>query len=191
MTELAATRTHATAQQIVDSLLKLWPSELGSVGPSLEMACVLAAQWAFETAEGVDMVQWNIGNSKYTGAGDFCFYPTEEYVNGKPVMIRPPDPGCRFQCFPTIDEGVRAWLRSFYTHWTLAWPSACAGDPAGFAQGLHDQQPPYYTGPVQDYIAGLKRYFDKYIGTLHVPQPDDTDPGVVTAPGVPTSGTAE
>ena len=195
MSQLPDTRTPATPQQIVDALVSIWQTEFGTPGPSLETACVLAAQWALETAGGASMVQWNIGNFKRPPgvAGDFTMFATNEWVNGVQKTIYPPDPGCRFACYASLRDGVQAWLRSFYTHWTLAWPAAIQGDPDAFAQGLHDQKPPYYTAPVASYVAGMRRYFDVFVKTLVVPAPaavaptDPTQLAIMQDPE-PTSG---
>jgi hypothetical protein len=179
MSQLPDTRTSCTPQQLVDALVSIWPGEFGEgQTPSIATACVLASQWALETADGTSMVQWNIGNFKRPPGvpGDYTMFPTKEWINGVETTISPPDPGCRFACYASLEDGVQAWLRSLYTRWTLAWPGAAKGDPAAFAQGLHDQKPPYYTAPVQSYIAGMKRYFDVFMKTLHVPATAPTDP---------------
>jgi hypothetical protein len=181
MTQIAATKTPATPQQIVDALAAIWPSELGGTGPSLEMACVLASQWAIETDDGRSMIQWNIGNFKYDGSGDYCMFSTNEWIGGVETTIHPPDPGCRFMAFASIEIGVRYWLRDLYTRWSLAWNAAVSGDPEGFAQGLHDRKPPYYTAPVAQYAAGMRRYFDPFLKTLTVPPPA-VDPLADTSP---------
>jgi hypothetical protein len=168
--ELPATRTVCTAQELVDALVAVWPSELGGT-PSLECACILAAQWALETAEGHSMICWNIGNEKCPDvrAGDYCYFSTIEIVGGASVLLRPPDPGCRFRAFASLEDGVQHYLRGMWSHWTKAWPFACSGDPAGFAQGLHDQG--YYTAAVSGYIAGVERFFGPYMKTLTVKSP--------------------
>lgn len=166
--ERAAAKTPCTAQELVDALVAIWPSEMGG-NITLPEACVLAAQWALETGAGASMVAFNIGNLKCpdVNAGDWCMFSTFEYVDGARVDIHPPDPGCRFQAFATLQDGVQNYLHGMWSHWTKAWPSVCAGDPEGFAKGLHDQG--YYTAPVASYAAGVRRYFDLYMRTLHVP----------------------
>jgi hypothetical protein len=184
--EVAAKVTPCTAQDVVNALCEIWPYELGDTAPTLATACVLAAQFAFETTNGSECVQYNIGNFKYRGSGNFCSFPTTEWIDGVETEIRPPDPGCRFMAYSSLENGVRAWLRDIYTHWTLAWKAACAGDPEGFAQGLKDQKPlPYYTGPANEYRAGMRRDFDLFmksivLATAATNPPDplaDTDPG--------------
>lgn len=181
MSELPADHTPCTAQQLVDALVSIWPSELGGT-PSLETVCVLTSQWALETKHGVSMIQNNIGNFKRPNpaAGDWCQFSTFEWIKGVKTMIHPPDIGCRFAAYASLEDGVRSWLRDLYTRWTLAWPGACEGDPDAFAAGLGAQRPPYYTAPVADYQAGMHGYFDLYVKTLTVPAlPDplaETDP---------------
>jgi len=68
-----------------------------------------------------------------------------------------------------------------WNRWTKAWPSVVAGDPKGFAQGLHDQG--YYTAPVQTYCVGVERWFAFYMSKLG----GDKD---VTEPDMPVTGVA-
>jgi hypothetical protein len=164
----------------------MWRSELGSATPSRETVCVLCAQFELETEEGTKCVQWNIGNFKYSGTGDFCEFPTTEWINGVETAVVPPDPSCRFAAYSSLEDGVRRWLRDLYTRWGLAWTAACQGDPEGFAQGLHDQKPPYYTGPVEGYRAGMRARFDTLMKALVLPLPSaPPDPLADTHPGIP------
>jgi hypothetical protein len=175
--QVEATKTPATAQQVADALWSVWPSELGG-RPSLPEICVLLAQWDLETAAGQSMICWNVGNVKQpTDDNDWCMFSTVEYVNGKPVTIHPPDPGCRFRAFASLDDGVQQYLHSMWSRWTDAWPSVVEGDPEGFAYGLKQQG--YYTAPVAAYAAGVKSRFDKYMATMKLPTDPlaDTDPG--------------
>jgi hypothetical protein len=191
MGEVAATKTPCTAQQLVNALCAIWPSELGGTGPSLATACVLASQWAIETAEGADCIQWNVGNFKWneSPASPYCQFSTDEYVNGVKTTIHPPTPGCQFMAYASLEDGVRSWLHDLYARWTLAWTAACNGDPQGFAQGLHDQKPyPYYTAPVAEYAAGMLRYFTPFMKSIVLPSATTEpppDPLADTNPGMP------
>ncbi len=171
--QVAATKTPATAQQIADALWNAWPSELGG-RPTLPEICILLAQWDLETTAGTAMICWNIGNAKQpTNDNDWCMFTTEEWVNGQPVTIRPPDPGCRFRAFATIEDGVQEYLHSMWSRWTDAWPSVGKGDPDGFAYGLKQQG--YYTAPVTTYAAGVKVRFNKYMDSIQLRTDPDAD----------------
>jgi flagellum-specific peptidoglycan hydrolase FlgJ len=163
MSQVPATRTPATPQQVADALVAAWPSQLGGA-PTLPQICVLLAQCGLETEHGVECIQWNIGNAKWSGTGDFCEYPTDEYINGVKTLLSPPDPGCRFQAYASLEDGVADYLRGMWKRWTKAWPSVIAGDPAGFAAGLKAQG--YYTAPVEEYAAGVEAYFKDYMGSI-------------------------
>lgn len=207
--ERPATATPCTPQQLVDALVQVWPSELGGT-PSLEAACILAAQWALETAEGKDCIAFNIGNAKCADpeGEDFCFFTTEEDLPAAvarelvatdprcspkgtwaddattlPVLFHPKHPTSRFRAFGSLAEGVQVYLRGMWSHWTQAWPAVCQGDPEGFAAGL--RQMGYYTAPETAYAADMRHYFDKYLPTLRVPTvPPDapTQPAPASAP---------
>lgn len=189
MSEVAATVTPCTAQEVVSLLCTIWPSELGSSAPSLAFACVLAAQFCLETASGSECVRYNIGNFKYGGgSGDFCMFPTTEWIDGVETKIYPPNPSCRFMAYASLEDGVRSWLRDLYTRWALAWTAACNGDPEGFAQGLHDQKPfPYYTGPVADYRADMRAQFNRLMKSIVLPTASTSppDPLADTSPSIP------
>jgi hypothetical protein len=177
--EVAATKTPCTPQELVTALAACWSEVvIGGTPLTLECACVLASQWAIETGEGASMVQWNIGNFKWDGVSPYCQFQTNEYVNGVLKTITPPEAGCQFMAYPNLPTGVKAWLAALQRKWTLAWPSALAGNPEGFAEGLRNQSPPYYTGPASVYAAGMRRYFDPFLTSLTLP----TDPLADTLP---------
>lgn len=176
--EVAATKTPCTAQDVVCALVSIWRSELGSDTPSLETACVLAAQFALETGNGSLCIRWNLGNFKRPNpaAGDWCSFSTNEWVDGKEIVIHPPAIGCRFAVYDSLENGVRAWLRDLYTRWTLAWPGACEGNPEEFAAGLGAQKPPDFTAPVAQYAAGMRKYFDVFMRSIVLPDTEPTEP---------------
>lgn len=180
-TKFAAKHTPVTPQQLVNALAAIWPSELGGTMP-LEGACMLASQWALETAAGASMICNNIGNVKCpdTNAGDWCEFSTFEYVNGQRIDIHPPDPGCRFRAFATIEDGARFYLHQMWSRWTKAWPSVCKGDVDGFALGL--KQDGYFTADETVYANGVRRYYATYLKTLTVPADplSKTDPAGLT-----------
>jgi hypothetical protein len=176
MGEVAALKTPCMPQEVVGALAAVWPWVVNAP-LTLATACVLAAQSAIETNEWKSCVQYNLGNFKWDGKSAYCQFPTYEYVGGVRTLIRPPEPGCQFMAYADLQTGVRAWVVNLSRRWTLAWPCALAGDPDGFAQGLHDQKPPYYTAPPAEYIAGMRRYFDPFMTFLVLPTADTDPPG--------------
>jgi hypothetical protein len=193
--EVAATKTPCTPQELVEAIAAIWPTVVPGVELTPACACVLASQWGIETGEGASMICHNVGNAKANPATApmWTQFTTQEYVNGVLKTISPPEPGCQFVAYPSLQAGVQAWLTSFARHWTVAWPYALAGDPMGFAIGLHNQKPPYYTGEPSSYAAGMKRYFDSYMETLKLPPmppvPSSADPLADTDPPPPSPET--
>lgn len=173
--EWPATRTTFSVVDLITALRKAYTIQLGH-DPKQETIAVLAAQVALETGGGTACIQWNIGNFKANIGADFCRFATTEYINGQAQPMV-----CSFAVFQSLEQGCEQYLHSMYTHWDLAWPFAVAGDPKGFAQGLHDQKPyGYYTAPVALYIKGVQRWFDQYMKV-----PWDPPSAVDTLPAIP------
>lgn len=160
MTELAATKTTFTPQELLAALATAWRSEMGGE-PSHASLAVLAAQVALETANGKACVQNNVGNFKAYAGVDSCSFLTTEWIGTPPAPV---SMTCKFAAWPTLAEGVQAYLRNLYTHWTKAWHFVCAGDPEGFSAGLRAQG--YYTAPVELYAKGVRRWFTFYAALL-------------------------
>lgn len=173
MGEVAATKTPATAQQVADALVAAWPGQLGGT-PTLGQVCLLVAQWSLETGNGADFIQWNVGNAKWNGSGDYCSYPTEEYIAGVPTMIYPPDMGCRFQAYESLEQGVLVYLHGMWSRWTSAWPHVANPNPELFAAGLKAQG--YFTAPVEAYAAGVRARFDSLLKTIVLAHADTIPP---------------
>lgn len=176
MSQLPATKTPATPGEVRDALRAAWRLQLHTEA-SQDAVCVLLAQWALETGEGASMVAYNIGNLKapHGLAGpDFCAFSTFEYdAAGVRYEIHPPDPGCNFRAFATLEDGVENFLRGMWEHWTAAWPAVVVGNPEAFAAGLRSQG--YYTAPLALYAAGVRAHFDRYRKILPwPPSPDET-----------------
>lgn len=132
-----------------------WRAQVGS-DPSRASLLVLLAQWDFETGGGGKCIAHNLGGIKYTaGCGtDYACYATEEYVAGKPVLIHPPDPGCRFRAYGSLEDGAADYLRQLRGRFGYAWPAVLAGDVVDFAHRL--RQRGYYTAPEDVYARGLE-----------------------------------
>jgi hypothetical protein len=177
MGEVAATKTPCTPQQLVTALASIWPLIVPNTPLTLACACVLTSQWAIETSEGASCICWNFGNQKWSGSGPFCQFSTKEIINGVEITIHPPTAGCQFVAYSSLQAGAQAWLTSLSRRWTLAWAAALAGDPAGFAQGLHTADP-------HTYAAGMLRYFNPFMTSLSLPAASaPPDPLADTSPG--------
>ncbi len=177
MTDVPATRTPFTADELVGALRFAWHAQLGGA-PTRETLAVLAAQIAFETANGTECVCWNIGNFKwYSGAPAACMFGTTEWVGSPPHRIQMRG---SFAAYPDLATGIGAYLHALYTRWTTAWHSVVAGDPDGFARGLKAQG--YYTAPVEQYVAGVRHWFAFYVARLG----GDADKTLPEVPHIPS-----
>jgi hypothetical protein len=186
--EVAATKTPCSPQELVEAIAASWPDIAPDAPLTLAVACTLAAQWAIETGEGAACICWNIGNAKWNRDPSVMWtqFTTQEYVNGVLKTISPPEIGCQFMAYPNLQAGVTAWLASLSKRWTLAWAAALKGDPTGFAEGLRNQSPPYYTAPAATYVAGMLRYFTPFMKSLVLPTADTDPPPPSSAPPTPS-----
>lgn len=160
---VAATRTPVSTPDMVQAMIDAWRRELGA-NPTAGELGVLLAQWSLETGNGASMVQFNVGNFKAPSPGPadlFCYFATEEVVNGVRVPFvphMPPDYAadrvCRFAAFATLADGCASYLHAQYTRFRSAWSFVVAGDVAGFAAALHAAG--YYTAPVDEYVRGMQ-----------------------------------
>lgn len=135
-----------------------WAVQLGAQ-PSPVSLAILCAQVALETGNGRACFNHNLGNFKSYGGRNWMMLPTTEYVLGQPIKQR-----CSFAAFDSLLDGANEYLRQMWSHWTHAWRWLLAGDPEQFAQGLKEQG--YYTAPVAQYAAGVRRWFDYYSSRL-------------------------
>jgi hypothetical protein len=173
MTQVPAVRTPFSPDALVAGLEAAYVAQLGHE-PRHETLAVLCAHVALETANGDRCFDWDIGNFKAAPGADFQVFHTWEVVNGERVEM-----DCAFAAFSSLESGCEAYLHAMYTRWPLAWTAAVHGDPVAFAQGLKDQKPyPYYTAPVADYIANMRRWFPYYLARIG-------GDGEVTAPELP------
>jgi len=159
MAELPPTKTPFTSDELVAALRAAYRGQMGADATNHAIA-MLAAHVALETGNGVACIQWNVGNFKAYAGTDSTEFTTTEYIGGKPVTMR-----CLFAAYQSLDEGVRSYLKSMWSHWVRAWNmGVIPGDCVGFAQGLHDQG--YYTAPVSSYMHGVARWYAWYMAKL-------------------------
>jgi hypothetical protein len=163
--------TPVTATDVYLSLRRAWEAQITDVAldsPALRAALlVLLSQSAFETGFWKAIHWWNLGNAKHVpGDGrDYCAFRCSEVIGGKEVFLDPPNAGCEFAAFDSLDDGAAYYLTLLRYHFAPAWPAVLAGDVADFARRLKAAR--YYTADEAVYCAGLIRclaQLDKQIG---------------------------
>ncbi len=182
MSEVAAKRTPVADADLIPALLAAYARELGHE-PKHETLAVICGQIALETAHGAAVVCWNLGNYKRGPGPDWCSFETTEWLGTPPT---PRKIVCAFSAWPDLASATDFFIPALYGHWPEAWHAAVAGDPVAFAAGLRLRG--YYTAPVEQYAAGVKRWFDFYLallGGVSVPEePALPSPGDLGALGI-------
>jgi hypothetical protein len=113
---------------------------------------ILMAQWGLETANGADMIQWNVGNVKHVSDDglDWTCFVTTEYLGGQPHVVTQ-----LFKAYASCEAGIDAYLGMFLGgRYSNAWPFVLDGDPAGFVHALATRG--YFTAPESAYLAGVE-----------------------------------
>ena len=174
--ELQDKLTPCTAQEMLDALYVAWVRYFGAPPDNTDALRILLAQWALETGWGKACHNWNIGNVKAAAGGvyNWQYFRCNEVLNGKIVWFDPPNPGCCFRAFSTIEDGVLDHLRLLVQHKTfsLAWPAVITGDPVRYAHVL--KMAGYYTADEATYahnVASLFRTFQKLVPSVSEPMP--------------------
>lgn len=180
---VAAIRTPLDPTAVKAALRAAWENRFGET-PADKSIALLMAQIGLETGL-TSCVCWNIGNAKAKPEGpvDWCFFQTWELVpsayakaeaekypatvaiitdDGRmaKIVLKPDHPGCAFQAFPSLEDGMAAYFRMMTTRFEKAWPAVRAGDPKMFAHLLRAQG--YYTAKEEDYARGLEARFEQY-----------------------------
>ena len=170
--------TPVNATDVYLALRRAWESQVTDVALDTEQLraslLVLLSQSAFETGFWKATHWFNLGNAKHVpGDGhDYTQFRCSEVLGGKEVFIDPPNPGCSFVAFDTLDDGAAYYLTSLRKRFASAWPAVLAGDVADFAHRLKLAR--YYTASEPVYTAGLIRclaVLDRQIGRDTVPEP--------------------
>jgi hypothetical protein len=161
MSQVPATVTPCTTQELVDALRLAYTAQMGHP-PMNHTLAVLCAQVALETGNMRSLVQWNLGNYKRGPGPDWCAFETFEYLGTPPVkkvMV------CDFSAWPDLESAAEFFISGLYSRYPEAWSGAVAGDSAAFAHGLRLRG--YYTAPEQLYAAGVERwraFYEKLLG---------------------------
>jgi flagellum-specific peptidoglycan hydrolase FlgJ len=151
------TNTNPTKQQFLNAFLA------ADNTLSKEALGIFYAHFALETGTGKSCWNWNFGNVKFNGTGDYCALKgVWEVVNGKRVELGPEDPGSRFRSFATAEEGARFYLGFLKGgRYATAYAAALTGDPAAFVHQLHEHG--FFTAPESTYILGVRYHFNKFM----------------------------
>jgi len=199
--ELADKKTEVTSQDMAEALHRAWCKYFGGP-PERKSVLVLLSQWAFETAAGKSMHNFNVGNAKARpdGSYDFQYYACHErlpitrakkYQSDSPTTAKitrdngdgtaiiwfyPRHPVSCFRAFKTLDDGVFDHLMLLVRHdkFQQAWPAVAAGAPEEFCKLL--RKAGYYTGDQAVYTAGVLRYFNQYNQSIKLPDPPTFTP---------------
>lgn len=150
--------TPIATSDLYRALAGAWLDLVGSA-PSRASLLVLLAQWAEETGRGKYCHAYNLGNIKHvSGDGhDYVQFRCNEIIGGKEVWIDPPNPGCSFRAYATLEDGARDYLALLRHRFAVAWPAVLAGDPAAFAHELKVSG--YYTADEAIYTRALSALY--------------------------------
>lgn len=184
------TKTRFTIKDFLVSMIDAWKNRFNTV-PTKEQLAVLWGQYSLETGGGGACWNYNIGNYKKR-PGDshskYCMLPgTWEMVGGKKIIINPPDPGCWFRSYDSLEQGVEDYILYLSSgRYASSWPAVLAGSPEAFAHQLKIHG--FYTADEYDYGRGVRRNFNAFMKIPNIdsyfagPEPAMESIPVVEAP---------
>jgi hypothetical protein len=153
--------TPVTGQQLADAMATVWPLIVGGTAPPAAIRLLLA-QSDFETGTWKYCWNWNFGNAKHipSDGTDYFVMTAGEGTgaNGANTNMV----SSMFRSYPTVLEGVKAYLNLLYKSFSSAWQYVMSGDPDSFVQTLKEHG--YFRGDLSAYTAGVKARLSKYIG---------------------------
>lgn len=157
---------------------------------SRNAAGVIWSQFATETGRGDFCWNWNIGNVKYSGKGNFtALKGVWEIIGGKRVVLPQSDPGSWFCAYESIDEGMAehiAFLKN--KRYAAVWPKVESRDLVAFAKILKARG--YYTAPVADYAHNMVALHTEFMRLAPAWEPLEVD-GVLYLPEITIEGDAK
>jgi hypothetical protein len=159
------------------ALCHAWSVAVQDTQCTRDSLLVLLAQSALETGFWHSCWNYNLGNVKAVSGDGYDFYQIRcnEIVGGKVVWISPPDPGCSFRSYDTLDEGALSYLMLLRDRFRPAWPAVLEGDPVGFCHLLKLAH--YYTADEGLYTAGVVRCYHQLDASIpHDVAPDPFKP---------------
>jgi hypothetical protein len=158
-TQLQAVRTPTTATQLAGVIMSLWPTTVGGPVPDNTTLAILVAQSALETGSWQNCWNWNISNIAGMG-GDYVM------LHAYTGAYRP------YRAFPTLNDGVTAYLQLLHSRYSAALNSAINDDLEGFVTNLKAKG--YFEEDANAYYdAILPRYnsISKQLGGPITPEP--------------------
>jgi hypothetical protein len=186
-------KTQVAFRELVTALSLAWPSmpDAPPISPSVRTLCLLCAQWAFETASGAAMMNYNVAGIKAGANEDHTYYWTMEDLPAgqaqaavdrstqqEPAEFRadkirpdgrwrvwfgPNHPTARFRAYPSLQAGVAGYLSTLRRRFAPAWEFVLHADAAGFVQKLASLG--YFTGDPVDYARGVAAYMNGFLSS--------------------------
>lgn len=158
--------TQIASFDLYKALQRTWSVAVNNSPCTRASLLVLLAQSALETGFWHACWNWNLGNVKAVRGDGYDYYQIRcnEVINGRIVWIDPPDPGCSFRSFDTLDEGSLHYLMQLRGRFRPAWPAVIEGDPVGFCHLL--KQSGYFTADEGLYTAGVVRCYHQIDATI-------------------------
>jgi hypothetical protein len=186
-------KTQVAFRELVTALSLAWPSmpDAPPFSPSVRTLCLLCAQWAFETASGAAMMNYNVAGIKAGANEDHTYYWTMEDLPAgqaqaavdrstqqEPAEFRadkirpdgrwrvwfgPNHPTARFRAYPSLQAGVAGYLSTLRRRFAPAWEFVLHADAAGFVQKLASLG--YFTGDPVDYARGVAAYMNGFLSS--------------------------
>lgn len=136
--QVTAVKTPLTNAQAKTLLSAALTNAFGRAPTSGELSMVMA-QSALETGHWKSIFNYNFGNS--VGSTSNAWFALKG------------TPGYHYKAFSSASEGSQYFVNLLKKTFTKAWSLLGSGNPAAFAQALHDQG--YFESPVEQYAAGL------------------------------------
>jgi hypothetical protein len=162
-----AVRTKFSTLDFVGALIEAWRKEFGTT-PTIGQVRLVFSKFSHETAGGNSCWNFNIGNIKWKlnsdngmAEGATALTGVWEIVNGKKVILEKTDPGSWFRSYKTLSNGIIDYLKLLNSQrYSYAFQALKEENLMEYVQRLHDKG--YFTDTVENYAAGLKRWYNKF-----------------------------
>lgn len=165
--EFEAVRTKFTTLEFVKALVVAWKREFNT-DITLGQARLVFSKASHETNGSVSAWNWNVGNIKFKVNGNngmaegyAALTGVWEIVNGKKIILDKSNPGSWFRSYASLSDGITDYLKLLNnTRYSCAFQALKEENLEEYCTRLH--QKGYYTDDPKNYIAGLKRWANKF-----------------------------